>query len=125
MHIWLLLCFAMLLVPTLLLVFGAILSRRPPKEANWSFGYRSPRSMASDEAWDFAQKLAGFLWFWTGAITFLSVLIVCLVMRIRSLSYMSSACLICMLAELFLLAVSYIVIEIILHRQFDKYGDRR
>jgi len=40
------------------LVFWGVsvfMERHPPKRINHFYGYRTPRSMASQEAWDFAQ----------------------------------------------------------------------
>lgn len=53
----------------ILIVVGFILLRYPPKEINSLYGYRTEKSMNSQEAWDFAQiysaklmiKAGGFL----------------------------------------------------------------
>lgn len=39
----------------ILIVVGFILLRYPPKEINSLYGYRTEKSMKSQEAWDFAQ----------------------------------------------------------------------
>ena len=36
--------------------------RRPPRKINGAYGYRTARSMASQEAWDFAHAYFGRLW---------------------------------------------------------------
>ena len=41
------------------LLAGWLLARYPPKSINWIYGYRTRRSMGSQERWDFAQKAAG------------------------------------------------------------------
>lgn len=38
---------------------GIIMYLKPPKKINQIYGYRTKRSMASQEAWDFSQPLAG------------------------------------------------------------------
>ena len=38
---------------------GIILYLRPPKKINQIYGYRTKRSMASQEAWDYAQTASG------------------------------------------------------------------
>jgi len=37
------------------LIAGSILAKKPPKEINQLYGYRTKRSMSSQEKWDFAQ----------------------------------------------------------------------
>jgi len=39
----------------ILIVMGFILLKYPPKEINSLYGYRTEKSMKSQEAWDFAQ----------------------------------------------------------------------
>lgn len=39
-----------------LLVSGWIQQRRPPKNINWFYGYRTSASMRNQERWDFAQR---------------------------------------------------------------------
>ena len=39
----------------ILIVVGFILLKYPPKEINSLYGYRTEKSMKSQEAWDFAQ----------------------------------------------------------------------
>jgi uncharacterized membrane protein len=38
----------------LLLILGFVFKRFPPKKINYWYGYRTPRSMRSQEAWDCA-----------------------------------------------------------------------
>ncbi len=55
------------IVPLLLILFGRMLLKNPPGK-NWYFGYRTRRSMESDEAWAFAQREWGRLAFYLGVI---------------------------------------------------------
>ncbi len=50
--------FFIFLFPTGLsfLIVGYFFSKNPPKEINMLYGYRTKRSMASQEQWDFAQS---------------------------------------------------------------------
>ena len=52
--------------PVLMLGLGLIYLLAPPKEANYRLGYRFWWSMASLDAWQFTQKLAGIVWSVTG-----------------------------------------------------------
>ena len=49
------LCF--FIVPVIMLIVGMVSRSHPKKEINGTVGYRSRRSKASQEAWDYAQEL--------------------------------------------------------------------
>ena len=48
--------FILLLTSLTFVITGHYMARRPPEKPNRLFGYRTKRSRASQEAWDFAQK---------------------------------------------------------------------
>ena len=51
------------LIPGLMVILGLIFTWFPPKKMNGLVGYRTTRSMGTQEAWDFAnQLLAKLLW---------------------------------------------------------------
>lgn len=50
------------LLPAILLLVGWLLRFRPPRKISWYAGYRTARSMKSQEAWDYAQRRLGQLW---------------------------------------------------------------
>jgi len=52
--------------PLLMILFGLFLSKTPPTDINYVVGYRTKRSMASKEAWLFANVTAGKYWVKTG-----------------------------------------------------------
>ncbi|MCO5725312.1 SdpI family protein [Robiginitalea marina] len=49
-------------------ISGTILWKYPPKNINWLYGYRTARSMKSQECWDFAQTYAARGMVWVGGI---------------------------------------------------------
>lgn len=63
-----------LLIPLFMVGFGAIFLKHPPREINGIYGYRTSRSMASQETWDYAHAYFGKLWFIIGII----MLILCI-----------------------------------------------
>ena len=73
MGIWIMMALSDLLIPVAMLVFGGIFRVAPPKDINVWYGYRTRRSMATPEAWDFAHRYAGKIWLhlgiWTLALT--------------------------------------------------------
>ena len=52
----------LLLIPAVMIVIGAVFLKRPPKRVNGFYGYRTARSMSSQEAWDFAHRACGRIW---------------------------------------------------------------
>ena len=66
MGFWIFMLCMDLLLPFIMAVCGWAFRRRPPKQINDLFGYRTARSRSSQEAWDFAQKYMGQLWFRLG-----------------------------------------------------------
>jgi uncharacterized membrane protein len=60
-----------LLVGTLFVVIALISLRFPPKKINDFYGYRTPRSMNSQAAWDFSQKYSSVIMLWLGFLLLL------------------------------------------------------
>lgn len=63
---WLFTLATVLLIPGCMLYFGRRFQTRPPERINGGYGYRSTRSMQSQEAWDFAQVYSGCFCSWGG-----------------------------------------------------------
>lgn len=66
MGFWIFMTISNLLIPILMIVMGKILIKNPPKRINGIYGYRTSRSRKNKEAWDFAQRYCGKLWWKTG-----------------------------------------------------------
>lgn len=49
-------------VPIIMIIFGNMFLKNPPKEPNWAFGFRTKFSVKSQETWDFSQNLIGKYW---------------------------------------------------------------
>lgn len=57
-----------MLVPLIMLLVGIGFSSHPPRTINGIYGYRTTRSMKSQEAWIFANMYCGVVWKKTGAV---------------------------------------------------------
>ena len=57
-----------LTLPILMIIFGFIFKKNPPKSINWFYGYRTFRSMKDQKSWDYANKKMGEYWFKIGWI---------------------------------------------------------
>ncbi|QOI97015.1 MAG: SdpI family protein [Flammeovirgaceae bacterium] len=49
-----------LMLGPLMLVLSFLFKQFPPKKINHWYGYRTPRSMRSQEAWDFANRYSSY-----------------------------------------------------------------
>ena len=72
-----------LLIPLAMVLIGTLFSLRPPRRINMIYGYRTPRSMASQEAWDLAHRLCGKAWMTVGSAVFLFIVLDKLVIPVQ------------------------------------------
>ena len=111
--------------PILLLGFGLLYLMAPPKEANHTLGYRFWWGMASLQAWQFTQKVAGFAWTGLGIVLTIAMAVCCNAFRRMELMDMVFFAGKCLLWELAAIAVSCLTINIIVICCFDRKGYRR
>ena len=95
----------LILLPLIMVFFGYRFSKKPPQKINYVFGYRTKRSMVSNETWIYAHKIIGLLWLYGGMI--LELLILILYINIKDIT--SNQLLI-----LYYLPLIYMVISIVL-----------
>lgn len=55
-----------LLIPLCMIVCGLLFLKRPPKNINSLYGYRTARSMRNRHTWDFAHAYSGRFWYRAG-----------------------------------------------------------
>ncbi len=99
-------------VPILMLVTGIVFQKHAPKEINGFIGYRTRRSMQSQEAWDYANKRMGEIWLALGVI----LLVVSIPL---TLLFAENGLTIAMIAQVVALIVSIIPVEVELKAKFD------
>lgn len=68
MGFWIFMLIMDLLTPALMIVFGWVFLKRPPKDINGFYGYRTARSMKNKDTWAFAHKVCGKLWLRVGVV---------------------------------------------------------
>lgn len=100
------------LIPVLMLVIGIVFQKHAPKEINGFLGYRTRRSMQSQEAWDYANKRMGEIWLALGVI----LLVVSIPL---TLLFTENGLTIAMIAQVVALIVSIIPVEVELKAKFD------
>ena len=100
------------LIPILILVIGIVFQKHAPKEINGFIGYRTRRSMQSQEAWDYANKRMGEIWLALGVI----LLVVSIPL---TLLFAENGLTIAMIAQVVALILSIIPVEVELKAKFD------
>ena len=125
MGFWIYLLCMDLLIPLSMLGFGLLFLKRPPKDINGIFGYRTTRSMKNQDAWDFAHRYCGKLWFrWGLALLPLSLLPLLLVVGKENDTVGTVGTAVCLL-QLVPLIGSVFPTERALKRTFDEDGNRK
>ncbi len=120
---WIILLVCSFLCPLLMLGFGLISSKHPPKTINSWYGYRTTRSMKSQAAWDFAHRYCGRLWTWLGlALLGISLVALVLVGLLAGDTAGSIAAVILLGVQILVLLGSIVPVEQALKRNFDEDG---
>lgn len=63
-----------LLLPVMMTLLGYIFLKKPPKNINIFYGYRTVRSMRNMDSWLYAHERCGRLWIKLGPILFVLIL---------------------------------------------------
>lgn len=68
MGFWIFMVIMDLMIPVIMIVFGKVFLKNPPREINMIYGYRTGRSMKNKDTWDFAHRYFGRIWLWGGIV---------------------------------------------------------
>ncbi len=118
-----LLILMMLLIPLIFLGIGLLWKKHPPKEINWVYGYRTCRSSASQQAWDFAHAHFAKLALRLGMILLIATMAaIAAALAIASYEGLETAALCCTLAQLIALCAPVFAVESRLRKEFDREG---
>ncbi|WP_424961326.1 SdpI family protein [Ekhidna sp.] len=107
---------ANLAIGPLLLILSLVFKAFPPKNRNWIYGYRTTRSMKSQESWDASNKHSLQLMIWIGIITTVLQIILFLLFD-PATALITACCIMCIL-----LVGSMFIIEKYLKENFDSEG---
>ena len=106
-----------------MLFFGWIFIKHPPKDINFIYGYRTPRSTKNQAVWMFSHKTAGQIWLKSGAAgAAVSILLIVLFDRYGSLERFS---LYLVYIQLMLLLLVIPLTEWKISRNFNRDGSRK
>lgn len=125
MGFWVFMLIMELLVPAVMIVFGSIGVKRPPKEINPVSGYRTTMSMKNKDTWEFAQHYCGKVWRVIGWILLPLSFATMLVVRGKGEDAVGNLGLILIGVQTVVLMASTAPTEIALRKTFDEDGNRK
>ncbi len=108
--------------PLALLGFGLFYFLVPPKEANYSVGYRFRYGMSRVAVWQFMQRLAGMVYGGLGIVLLIAMSIVCAKFAGMNEPDMVWFGFKCVVVELELILVATLAIDITIVAMYDRNG---
>lgn len=112
-----------LLIPVTMIGFGYAFYKSPPGEINWSFGYRTKRSMKNKDTWEIAHRYMGRIWFYSGlCLAVVSIIALC---AIRGKNNFEDLSIYITGVQMIVLIIPIPFTEAKLKQIFDKNGRRR
>ena len=125
MAFWYIMSLVALLMPLTMIGFGLVFMKNPPKRINDFYGYRTKRSMRSQDTWDFAHHFFGKLWLVCGLVSIPFSLVPMWLVVDKSKEVIGMTGLIVVCLQAILLLIPIIVTEKALKKNFDEFGRPR
>ena len=127
MNFWIFMLVMNLLTPLVMIIYGRIFEKKPPKIARskFAFGYRTVMSMRNEETWEYAHRFFGKLWFRLGIAVGLISIIVLFFFIGKDKDTVGFAGMIICYVQLVVMLLPVIPTELALRRRFDRYGNRK
>lgn len=123
MGFWIFMLLMTLFVPLIMIIFGAVFSKRSPHKINYLFGYRTTRSMKNEKTWEFAHKKLGKIWKITGFIVLIVSVIPLLFLINADKDTIGSVGSAIVFVQLIPLIASIFPVESALKKNFDDDGN--
>lgn len=125
MGFWIFMFICNLILPLMMIIFGGVFRKCPPRDINGLYGYRTSRSMKNQNTWDFAQKCFGELWWKLGWILLIPSALVMLPCMGNGDGVTGWVGGICMLVQCVLLIAAIFPVERELKKKFDENGKEK
>lgn len=122
---WWYMLFFELLIPGLMIIFGRQFLKAAPKNINYTYGYRTTRSMKNKDTWSFAHKCIGGLWKGCGIALLPISVVFMLFLYGRDTDTVGYTGLILVGVQLVVMFASIFIVESRLKRTFDENGIRK
>ncbi|TCT17135.1 SdpI/YhfL family protein [Natranaerovirga pectinivora] len=103
--------------------FGFLMVKKPPKEINALFGYRTAMSSKNKDTWVFAHRYSGKIWIRSGIIT--GIISVILAFALQGLSNYNLLLVVICYIQIIVLLLVIPFTAAALRKTFDKNGNRK
>ena len=113
------------MIPIILMIAGRMMWKHCPKQINWTYGYRTKRSMKNIDTWKFAHEYCGKLWWKLGFILFIPSVLVQLPFFHSSEDVIGIVGTILCTIQTVILILSIFPTEAALKKTFQEDGTRR
>lgn len=124
MGFWIFMTAMNLVLPLIMIVFGFIFIKNPPKEINHLVGYRTTMSMKNKDTWEFAHHHCGKNWKFTGLCLLIPSALVMLFFIGKDIQTVGEIGSVVIGVQTVSLLATLIPTEIALRKNFDKDGNR-
>ena len=114
-----------LLIPLCMFGFGIVFEKHPPRSINMAYGYRTTRSMKSEETWAFAHAYCGSVWRRAGLVMGIVSAAACIAVFLLGEDAISVISIVLITLQIILLIGSLYPVEKALEANFDERGVRR
>ncbi|MBQ6885985.1 MAG: SdpI family protein [Lachnospiraceae bacterium] len=122
MWFWIFMLICNSLIPLMMWGIGSWFEKKPPEGINGVIGYRTKRSMKSQEAWDFAQRYMGRLWKRIGSNMLVPSIVIMLFTHGMTEDGIGNVSLVLIHVQMIVLLVSIYPVEKALKQKFDENG---
>ena len=110
--------FGFFAIPIVLLLGGYLMANHPTQRSNALCGYRTERSLQSEETWYFAQNYCGQLWLKVGGGLLLPSFLSLALLRSQGEHALSIAMLVLIVVQMAALFLSILKVELALKENF-------
>lgn len=119
---WIFMLFMDLLIPLMMIGIGRLFMKRPPKRINGIYGYRTKRSMKTQETWEFAHRYFGNLWFRLGLVLIPLSALPLIFVYVKDIDLIGIVGAVVTLVQIVLMIVPVFPTERALKENFDEFG---
>lgn len=112
-----------IILSSTMILFGWVFIYKPPKKINGWYGYRTKMSMLNQDTWDYAHCVAGHIWLIFGVGILPSSILLPLVLK--DWTYVEDFIMIQIYVQTALLILVIPLVEILLHKRFNKDGTEK
>ena len=112
------------IVPIIMIGIGILWRKGGPKKINGLYGYRTTRSMASQEAWDFAHIYSGKVFLIMGIFQFILTVLAGIYYWPKDDTVVGIATIVVLTIQTLLLVLTIPITEFKLKKKFDENGKK-